>query len=194
TRLAIENSGKQPQRVALGKPYVIKGQVSGIMPANAKIELENRSPDEPEGFRKREKMVVPIKNGRLEVPLDMTQQPMKFWFRVWANDGVYPGRGAWHEVEVVPPPQLAMLDGQPSPQLELRYPAYTDLKSPEKLPPGTGQSDAVAGTHVTLRAAVDRAIPEAWIEFRPEIANAKPEITKQALMLGPLGASTPFEA
>src|SRR6516165_4948912 len=28
TQLAIENSGKQPQRVALGKPYVIKGQVS----------------------------------------------------------------------------------------------------------------------------------------------------------------------
>jgi len=189
TRLDIENSGKQPQRVALGKPYVIKGQVTGIIPANAKIELENRSPDEPEGFRKREKMVVPITNGKLEVPLDMTQQPSKFWFRVWANDAVYPGRGTWHEVEVVPPPQLAMLNGQPSPQLELRYPAYTELKSPDKLPPGIGNFEAVAGTHVTLRAAVDRPIKDAWIEFRPEIASAK-----QALMLGPLGASNPLEA
>jgi hypothetical protein len=189
TKLDIENAGKQPQRVALGKPYVIKGQVSGIIPANARIELENRSPDEPEGFRRREKMVVPITNGKLEVPLDMTQQPSKFWYRVWANDAVYPGRGIWHEVEVVPPPQLANLDGQPSPQLELRYPAYTELRSPDKLPPGIGNFEAVAGTHVTLRAAVDRPVKDAWIEFRPEIANAK-----QALLLGPLGASNPLEA
>ena len=77
TRLDIENSGKQPQRVALGKPYVIKGQVTGIIPANAKIELENRSPDEPKGFRKREKMVVPITNGKLEVPLPHGQ-PLRF--------------------------------------------------------------------------------------------------------------------
>jgi hypothetical protein len=217
THLAIEQGGKQPQRVALGKPYVIKGKVTGIIPAYAKIDIENRNPDELDSTRRRSfteapskalhelffptsgsgKMVVPIQNGNLEVPLDMTQQPSKFWFRVWANDAVYPGRGKWHEVEVVPPPQLALLDGQPSPQLELRYPAYTELKSPEKLPPGIGNIDAVAGTHVTLRAAVDRPIKEAWIEYQtrpPESVGIGIDHVKAALMLGPLGASTPLEA
>jgi hypothetical protein len=83
---------------------------------------------------------------------------------------------------VVPPPQLAMLDGLPSPQIELHYPAYTDLPSPEKLSPGVQHVDAVAGTLVKLRAAVDRPIARAWIEYRPDNPQAK-----LALALAPIG-------
>jgi len=184
TQITLEGC---PHRVALGLPYVIKGRVDGIVPADAKIEVESRAPEDADGLTKNDRMAVPIKQdaetptGKFETALDMTQQRSKFRFRVRAYDAVYPPRG-WHEVDVVPPPQLAMLDGLPSPQIELHYPAYTDLPSPEKLSPGIQHVDAVAGTLVKLRAAVDRPIARAWIEYRPDNPQAK-----LALALAPLG-------
>jgi hypothetical protein len=184
TQVTIEGC---PHRVAVGMPYVIKGQVEGIVPADAKIEVESRAPEDPDGLAKTDRLVVPIKQdaqaqaARFETALDMTQQRSKFRFRIRAYDAVYPPRG-WHEVEVVPPPQLAMLDGLPSPQIELHYPAYTDLPSPDKLSPGVQHVDAVAGTLVKLRAAVDRPIAKAWIEYRPDNPQAK-----LALALAPVG-------
>jgi colicin import membrane protein len=86
-----------------------------------------------------------------------------FRFQVRANDAVSPE----YEVQVLPPPHLVALDDKPSPQVRLHYPAYTGLPSPEALSPGMGDIEAVAGTHVVLRARADRPLARAWIEFRP---------------------------
>jgi len=84
---------------------------------------------------------------------------------------------------VSPPPQLTLLDGRPSPQVHLEFPAYTDLPS-QDLPDGTANVDAVAGTIVTLKAAADRPLRRAWIEFLPET-----RFTDLAAFLAPLGAT-----
>src|SRR5262249_44946810 len=62
---------------------------------------------------------------------------------------------------------LVPLDGRPSPQLHLDFPAYTDLSATD-LPDGSGVIECVAGTRVTLRAATDRPVDRAWIGFRPD--------------------------
>ncbi len=198
TRLTIERC---PERVALGSPYVIRGQVAGIVPEQASVEVQSLDDQERDGPGEPDKRWVSIKHkhpkdavGELETALDMTQQRGKFRFRIRANDAVYPARGRWHDVNVVPPPKLAMLNGLPSPQCELRYPAYTELPSPEKLSPGSQNIDAVAGTEVTLRAATDRPIHQAWIEYRGTTRDAEQTQLASALMhLGALGASHPFE-
>src|SRR5262249_22994980 len=57
------------------------------------------------------------------------------------------------------------------------------------LPDGSGKVDAVNGTLVTLRAAANRPLKAAWIEFRPEPPTAGDE-----LLLSPVGAGDPFAA
>src|SRR5207253_4350357 len=83
---------------------------------------------------------------------------------------------------VSPPPLLALLGQRPSPQVRLDFPAYTDLP-PQFLPDGSGNVEAVAGTMVTLRAAADRPLRRAWIEYLPET-----RFTDLAAFLAPLGA------
>ena len=172
-----------PTRVAIGSPFVIRGHVGGIVPAQAKVEVISGT------FTDK---VVPIKlnaetqTGTLVTPLDMTQHKGTFKFRVLANDGSYPPRpGSWHEVEVVPPPELANLHGVPSPQIELHVPAYTDLPSPVALPPGTRQLEVLAGTQVVLRAAANRPLAAAWVEYRPES-----ELVWKGAMLSFVGQTT----
>src|SRR5205823_2343323 len=79
------------------------------------------------------------------------------------------------------------LDGRPSPQIHLEYPAYTDL-APADAPDGASSIEAVAGTHVTLRAATDRPLARAWLEFPGEL-NVPLTL---AAHLNPLGGSDPL--
>ena len=62
--------------------------------------------------------------------------------------------------------------GKASPQLRLDLPRYTDLPTPQYLPAGNGNIDAVSGTIVPLRAAADRPLRRAWIEYQPETPQA----------------------
>src|SRR5262249_53629998 len=80
-------------------------------------------------------------------------------------------KARWHEVEVLPPPQLVPLEGRPSPQVHLTYPAYTDVP-PQDAPDGASSIEAVAGTAVTLRAATDRPLSGAWLEYPGELTPA----------------------
>ena len=175
TRLAM---GENPTRIAMRQPYTIRGQVSGILPSQIRIELEGAGQSEK---------IIPLKLDRetkatsFAAPLDMAQQRTSFKFRVWANDGVYPSRHGWHEVEVLPPPELANLDGLPSPHIELRFPKYTD-RPWEKLSPGKKDLEFVAGTQVTLKAATNRPIVKAWIDYKPENSS-----TTTAVYLGTIG-------
>src|SRR5262249_20945146 len=87
-------------------------------------------------------------------------------------------------VEVLPPPVLVAINGQPSPQIQLHFPVYTDLPSPQTQTPGAGNVEAVTGTSVTLPAASDRRLRRAWIEYRPAL-----EATRSARGSAPLGAA-----
>lgn len=185
TRISVDD---QTHRIAQGQSFVVKGQIDGIIPGSARLEIE--------GNLKSEKIVAvkaDAKNARVGSfvqAIDMTQQKGKFRFRIHANDAVYPPRrGQWHEVEVLPPPKFAMLNGLPSPQIELRFPAYTDLPSPAHLTPGTKHIEGIAGTHVTYRAAFDRPLERVWIEFRPENPTVR-----MAAFLAHLGQSQPLAA
>src|SRR5262249_54568761 len=60
--------------------------------------------------------------------------------------------------------------------------AYTDLPAPQDLPPGTGELEAVNGTRIVLRAAADRPLRHAWIEYQRD--NRLPPL---AAFLGSLG-------
>ena len=83
---------------------------------------------------------------------------------------------------------LVPLNGRASPQVHLTFPAYTQLTDVD-LPDGSGKVDAVNGTTVTLRAAANRPLSAAWIEFHPE-----PHGVATELLLSPLGAGDPFAA
>ena len=177
----------KPDRIAIGRPYRIKVEISGQIPKQAKVEVE--------GQLIRSDKQIDLKPGAdktasFEHYVDMTQQRQKFKFRIVASDGSFPPRAnSWHEVEVVPPPKLIDLDGQPSPQITLMPPLYTGLKRPDPQLAGTRDLELWAGTNVILRAKADRPLKEAWIEYHPEKAAHTP-----AAVLSFLGQTNPLQA
>lgn len=155
--------------MARGEPYEIRARISGVIPEEAVLAIDGPAPS-------RHTFSVGA-DGNVSVRLDRVEQ--SFRFSLQANDAV----SSWYEVQVLPPPILVALDGRPSPQVRLRFPRYTCL--PERdLPDGSGNVDAVAGTQVTLSAAVDRPVAHAWIAYRPDQAAVP-----TAALLGSLGAS-----
>src|SRR5262249_35587287 len=134
----------------------VGGRVFGIVPEQAVIDLEGLTPS---------RLSVSITradngSGTFQVKLDRIER--SFRLQVRANDAI----SEWRSVAVLPPPVLVPLDGRPSTQVHLQFPAYTDLP-PVDLPDGSGNIEAVLGTRVTLRAATDRRVVKAWIEYRP---------------------------
>ena len=123
------------------------------------------------------------KTYRFSTKLKPDQVQRNFSFVVRANDAV----SEEFKIEVLPPPELAPLDGLPSPQLQLHYPRYTGLRSPQAVTPGSGNVEAVAGTAVTLRAKANRPLRAAWLEFQPDDRN----VTLGAI-LAPVGARHPL--
>ncbi|MBI3410953.1 MAG: hypothetical protein HY040_21675 [Planctomycetes bacterium] len=177
-----------PDKVAQGRPFPIRASIDGVVPKLGLLEIDDGA------NRKDRPLEIKIDAntglGTIVSGIDMTQHLGKFKFRIFAGDGAYPpGSGAWHEVTVLQPPRFAKLNGQETPQIELRPPAYTDLPPLVKLPPGNKYIQAFAGTHVTFRAAVDRPIEEAWIEFRPENP-----LVRTAAQLAPFGLCDPLAA
>ena len=120
-----------------------------------------------------------IVQGQLVARLDHLEHDFRFQVKV--HDAESP----WYQVKVLPPPVLVPLDGRSTPQVRLHYPAYTDLGD-QDLEDGSGNIDAVAGTSATLRAATDRAVAHAWIEYRPEAP-----LVHEAAFLGLLGSQHP---
>ena len=104
-----------------------------------------------------------------------------FRFQVLAGDN----ETEQYLVNVLPPPDLDLLDGHPSPQLRLHFPAYTDLPSPQVQAPGNGNIEAVLGTFVEFRAAANRPLRQAWLEYVPE-----QPLTPLSAFLAPLGATS----
>jgi hypothetical protein len=150
-------------RAARGEAFEIHGVLTGVVPERAQIEyrFEGAPPlrETYELVRQRDQT-----RGELLARLEPGRVQQNFRFQVQANDAT----SRWFEVEVLPPPQLVMLDGRPSPQIHLQYPEYTDLP-PQDLPDGTSSIEAIAGTHITLHAATDRPVVRAWLECSLEL-------------------------
>jgi hypothetical protein len=168
-----------PPRLRIGRnePFDVTGRLRGVVPEKAVVlfRFENAPPVEHLCDVARDAHG----EGRFGAHLEPGRVQRNFRFQVRANDAVSPE----YEVKVLPPPSLVPLDGQPSPQLRLDYPAYTDLPSPYNLQAGTGNVEAVLGTQVTLRAAADRPLRRAWIEYQPEA-----RLTTVSAFLSPLGS------
>jgi hypothetical protein len=159
TQLAIEAK----TRAARGEAFQIKATLQGVVPERAVVEYRfDGSPALKEIYEVKEsadglagEFVAHLEPGRVQ---------HDFRFQVRAHDAASP----WRKVEVLPPPQFAPLTGRPSPQIHLQYPQYTDLP-PQDLPDGVSSIEAIAGTHITLRAATDRPIVRAWLEYPPDL-------------------------
>lgn len=176
TKLEIDYS----DRLAAGDLFEITGSLRGVVPETVVVEYQGLGI--PQQTYPVSRGDDPAQGTLKDVKVQTTWNQGDFRFQVRANDAL----SGWREVHVLPPPKLALLNGRSSPQVSLRYPAYTDLP-PIDLAPGTGQIDAVAGTQAVLRAAVDRPIEAAWIEFKPENPAAF-----AGLAAGFLGAQDPL--
>jgi hypothetical protein len=169
TRLEI----RAPSRVARGEAVEIRGNVQGVVPERARVafRFDNGTFLEQQyGIRRAEG----AREGTLIVHLDADRVQRSFRFQVQAHDAVT----GWNEVTVLAPPQLVPLSGRPSPQIHLQFPTYTDLAALD-LPDGASSFEAPAGTQVHLRAAVDRPVVRAWLEYP---ADLKPTLTVAALL------------
>ncbi len=171
-------------RVGRGQPFLVRGKLArgnrenGVVPKRAVVQVRTEGGAAAEHSCE---VVGDDKNaGHFETRLDTANYPRGFRFRVVANDAV----SAEYEVLVQQPPILLPLDGKPSPQLTLDYPAYTGLPSPQVLPPGLGDVEAVAGTAVTLRARADRPLRRAWVEYQPDL-----KVANLVACLAPLGST-----
>jgi hypothetical protein len=166
------------------EPFEVGVRLSGVIPPTATVafRLDSGAPTEyicdvveaGDG-------TVGSFRGRLEAG---KAKGKTFAFQVRANDAV----SKWEPIQVLPPPQLVPLDGKASPQVQVSYPPYTRLPATD-IEPGSGKVVAVNGSVVTLRAATDRPLSAAWIEFRPE-----PQTVAMELLLAPLGVGDPFAA
>jgi hypothetical protein len=149
-----------PDWLARGEPFILRAGLGGVIPERAMFAFAldgNPVTDQP----------VPVTagedGGSVVVRLEPNRVPRTFRYRLTANDA----DTGWRNVRVLPPPQLAPLDGRPSPQIRLDFPAYTDLV-PRDLPDGGGAVDCVTGTLVRVRAATDRPVARAWVELAPD--------------------------
>src|SRR5262249_24624108 len=137
--------------------FEIRGWVRGVIPDKAVVAFRfdgAREVDQVYELNDEEGQ------ARLMAKLDAARVQKNFSFQVRANDAVT----AWLQVTVLPPPTWFSLDGSLAPQFQLLFPAYTDLL-PMELSPGSGNVEAIDGTRITLRAAADRPLAKAWIEF-----------------------------
>jgi hypothetical protein len=171
-------------RMGCNEAFELHGRVRGVVPPEAFLLV--RADGLPETAYPIDVTPDGDKTAALSLRLAPGRLQHTFHFQVRANDALSPE----YEVEVLPPPKLVALDGQASPQLRLFRPRYTGLPSPVPSPPGVGNIDEPFGVAVELRAAADRPLRAAWVEFRPapEAEPGKPNPTLVALMLGPLGA------
>jgi hypothetical protein len=164
---ALNTQDKEEDRIAIGREYKIKVLLNGQIPKQARVEILGKIRSDMTIAK-----LTPGEDGHsvyFITPILMTQHYDTFKFRVVANDGAFPPRaGAWHEVKVMHKPKLIDLDNQPSPQITVYPPAYTDLPSPTRLLPGVKHLEVYAGSQVIYRAKADRELTHALIRWQPE--------------------------
>lgn len=172
------------QRIGRNEPFEVRARLRGVIPDQAGVTFQYDGL--PPVVLTTDVVKEGINAGKMLVRLPPDRVQRSFRFRVSANDAV----SEEYAVSVLPPPVLVPLGpDEPSPHVQLFFPAYTDLPSPTTLPAGTGNIEAVAGTAVSLRARADRPLRRAAVEFIPEEKSIIP-----ALLLAPLGANSGLSA
>ena len=167
-------------RIGRNEAFEIRGRVRGVVPEHASVFV--RIDGYPQSVVTADVTRDGAKTGSLALRLEPGKVQRNFHFQVKANDAL----SREYDVRVLPAPELAPLGKLPSPQLQLSYPAYTGLPSPQEQTPGVGNIDAPAGTSVVLRAAANRPLGAAWVEFHPEPRAVPPA---PAAGLGLLGVA-----
>lgn len=185
-----------PKRIAVGQLFAVNATLVGRIPDHAKVEIKMPGVEDAKPEEWDVRVQQDARRGTVFLPVDKTKYTKTFEFRVVANDGSFPRRpGQWHVVEVLPPPSLADLDGQPSPHVDVYPPEYTEEKSPQKLAPGTKMIRAWAGSGVVFRAATNREVATVWFEYRPRaVAGAAVPAFRGVSLLGSLAAPSPLAA
>ena len=175
TTLEIVSPASFPHRMARGEALELKVRLGGSITDRVTLVIQ------PDGLPSVEQQYTVPEDAPANEPITLRIEPSRiprsFQFRVKANDA----DTGWRSVTVSPPPVLVPLNGRPSPQFHLEYPAYTDLPAAD-LPDGGSIIECVAGTRLTLRAATDRPVAKAWIIHRPENP-----LSAQLTMLSVLG-------
>jgi hypothetical protein len=187
---------KAPTKVAVAQPLAVKAVFTGVIPQRVRLEIMDQRPGQEQ--QPPEQKNIDLKAGAesLVIPWDVTKYNRDFKFRVTANDGSFPPAGKWHFVKVVEPPKLVPFDGQPSPQIEVFPPAYTEEPSPQKLTPGSKMIKAWAGSAIVFRAATDRAVKTVWFEYRPRNIQLGPPVPalRASTLFSQLATGSPLAA
>jgi hypothetical protein len=181
TQLAFE---EYRDRIGRNELFQVHVQVRGVVPDEAAVLFRFDAAQEI----RQTYAVTPAEGtdqaGNFTLRLDPGRVQESFRFQVCANDAT----SDWQEVTVLAPPMLVSLDGRATPQVVLEYPRYTDWRA-QSLADGVGNIEAVTGTVVHLRAAADRPLAAAWIEYQPENRATGP-----ASALGALSPNHPAGA
>lgn len=167
--------------IARGEAFELTAALAGVIPDRAAFVMAlDGAPVVEHAYP-----LTANQDGResLRIKLEPGRVPRSFRYKLSANDATT----GWRSVAVRVPPQLAPLDGRASPHMRLDYPRYTDLPSLE-LPDGTGATEGVAGTTVTIGAAVDRPVVRAAIEYRPTTPITPASLSALLFAAGPDGA------
>jgi len=182
TTLRVYQPDSFPHRMAVGEAFEIRAEVRGQVPDRGMLTLwiDGAPPSEQTWLIDRDAEG----NGRFIARIEPSRIQRNFKIRLRVGDA----DTDWLAVQVLPPPELAPLDGRPSPQIRLDFPAYTDL-GPRQLPDGASSWEAVAGTSVSLRAATNRPIARGWVVYRPESSAAR-----LAASFAPLAASSNWQS
>lgn len=151
TRLRIE----APSTIPRGAPFPLTVQIDGEQPdrVTLTVQLDGAAAAE---------MNFAVDGPALRLQLEPARVPRSFRWRASGGDAATD----WQSVAVIVPPELAPLDGRPSPQGRVVPPAYTQTL-PQPLPDGAGGIEAAFGSAVTLRGATDRAVVDVRLEPRP---------------------------
>jgi hypothetical protein len=151
-------------RVGRGEAFEIQARVHGLIPERATVQYQL----EGLGFLEQTYEITRADDaaeGAFVARLEPSRVQQDFRFQVRANDAI----SSWYDVSVRPPPELVAYSGRASPQISIRPPAYTDLPA-QKLPDGATSLEAIAGTEISLVAAVNRPIARAWLSYPPDRA------------------------
>lgn len=149
-----------PTWLPRGEPFVLRGRVAGVIPERIQFAFGPTT-----GSVAEQSIAVTSDGdgGSFVIRLEANRVSHDFRYRVRANDSESP----WRVVPVRVPPQLAALDGRPSPQIRVEFPRYTELP-PRDVADGGSVVECVTGSIMQIRAATDRPIARAAIRLAAE--------------------------
>jgi len=131
-----------PERMAKGDPFTASVDVKGRVPDRIFIEYRFSDGQQPPASS----MVASVETkDRFVGTLEAVTQPFEFAIRGGDNET------NWHQVNVVPAPDVAEL------KVTITPPAYTRLPKVE-YPVGRGNVQAIIGTEVTVHATSNKPI------------------------------------